>query len=96
MDQLSRQLKSGILPPQLNYSIQNDNLDYSKIQYNNRYHSFDFYARKFPDGFSEDFLFEPIIQMIADKAKLNNVSPLIELNNMLINTIDNNVVSDSS
>ena len=96
MEDLNRKFKNGILPKELNYTIENNIIDWNKLQYNNRYQSFDFYARKFPDGFSEDFLFEPIIQMIADKAKLNNVSPLIELNNMLINTIDNNVVSDSS
>ena len=30
------QLKQGILPPQLNYSIENNIIDWSKLQYNNR------------------------------------------------------------
>ena len=49
MDQLNKQLKSGVLPPQLNYSIENNIIDWSKLQYNSRYHTFDFFASKFPE-----------------------------------------------
>ena len=96
MDQLNKQLKSGVLPPQLNYSIENNIIDWSKLQYNSRYHTFDFFASKFPEQWYDEPLFEPVIKMTADKAKINNISPLNELNNILNNSIENNVISDSS
>ena len=97
MDQLNKQLKSGVLPPQLNYGIENNIIDWSKLQYNSRYHTFDFFASKFPEQWQDEILFEPIIRMIADNAKLNNITPLDELNKIsLNNSIENNVISDSS
>ena len=88
MDQLNNQLKSGILPPQLNYSRDSNIIDWSKLQYNRRYQSFDFYARKFPEQWADDPLFEPVIQMIADRAKINNITPLAELNKISNNNIE--------
>ena len=96
MDQLNKQLKSGVLPPQLNYSIENNIIDWSKLQYNSRYHTFEFFASKFPEQWYDEPLFEPVIQTIADNAKINNISPLNELNNILNNSIENNVISDTS
>ena len=95
MEQLNRQLRSGILPQQLNYTVDNNIIDYSKLQYNSRYHTFEFFSSKFPKGFSEDPLFIPIIEHMAEQAKIKNISPLEELNNILNNSIDSNVVSDS-
>ena len=97
MEALNKQLKQGILPPQLNYSIENNIIDWNKLQYNSRYQSFEFYSSKFPRGWDQEELFEPVIQMIADNAKINNITPLDELNKIsLNNSIDNNVVSNSS
>ena len=96
MEQLNKQLRSGIIPNKLNYSLENSIIDYSKLQYNNRYHTFDYYASKFPKGFSEDPLFIPIIEHIAEQAKIKNISPLDELINISNNSIENNVISDSS
>ena len=88
MDQLNNPLKSGILPQQLNYSIDNNIIDWSKLQYNRRYQSFDFYARNFPEQWADDQLFEPVIQMIANNAKINNMTPLSELNKIYNNNIE--------
>ena len=82
MESLNKQLKSGILPRELNFNLESSCIDWNKLQYNNRYQSFDFYASKFPPQFSDDALFEPIIQMIADKAKNNNKTPLNELDEL--------------
>ena len=94
MEALNRQLKQGILPPQLNYCVEKNIIDWNKLQYNSRYQSFEFFSSKFPAEWSDDILFEPVIQMIADKAKINNISPLEELNNISNNSIEN-VFSDS-
>ena len=88
MEHLNNQLRDGILPQQLNYNIENACVDFSKLQYNSRYQSFDFYARKFPEQWADDPLFEPVIQMIADRAKINNITPLGELNKMYNNNIE--------
>ena len=84
MEQLNNQLKSGILPPQLNYSRDSNIIDWSKLQYNRRYQSFEFYASKFPIGWDQEELFIPVIQMISDRAKINNITPLGELNKKCI------------
>ena len=96
MDQLNKQLKQGVLPPQLNYCVEKNIIDWNKLQYNNRYHSFEFFSSKFPAEWSDQPLFEPVIQMIADKAKINNISPLDELNKIYNNSIEINVLSNSS
>ena len=82
MESLNKQLKSGILPRELNFNLESSCIDWNKLQYNNRYQSFDFYASKFPPQFSDDALFEPIIQMIEYKAKNNNKTPLNELDEL--------------
>ena len=96
MNKIDRQIKSGILPRELNYSIENSVIDWSKLQYNNRYHTFDFHARRFPKKWADGPLFIPVIEHLAEQSKINNITPLSELNNILNNSIDNNVVSDSS
>ena len=96
METLNKQFKQGILPPQLNYTLDNNIIDWNKLQYNSRYQSFDFYANKFPRGWDQQELFIPVIEQIADKAKINNISPLDELNKIYNNSIENNVISDTS
>ena len=85
MENLNRQLKQGTLPRELNYSIDDNIIDWNKLQYNNRYQSFEFYASKFPRGWDQEELFIPIIEHIADKAKINKISPLDELNKIYDN-----------
>ena len=72
MENLKNQLKNG-------YNINDAGVDFSKLQYNSRYHSYDFYSRKFPKQWSNNPLFSPLIESIADQAKTNNVTPLQEL-----------------
>ena len=99
MESLNKQLKSGILPRELNFNLESSCIDWNKLQYNNRCHSFRFYARKFPEQWSDDALFKPIIQMIADRAKINNKTPLNgldELNNKMYNNIETYVFPNSS
>ena len=97
MNRLDRQLKIGILPRELNYSRDNNIIDWDKLQYNNRYHTFDFHSRRFPKEWADNPLFIPVIEHLAEQAKLNNITPLDELNKLsLNNSIDNNVISDSS
>ena len=96
MEKLDRQLRDGIIPRELNYSIENSCVDFSKLQYNSRYHSFEHHARRLPEHWSSDPLFIPVIEHMAEQAKLNNITPLEELNKISNINIDNNVVSDPS
>ena len=47
MEHLNNQLRDVILPQQLNYNIENACVDFSKLQYNSRYKSFEFLHRNF-------------------------------------------------
>ena len=96
MNKEDRQIKNGILSKELNYSLENGVIDWSKLQYNNRYHTFDFHAGRFPKEWADNPLFIPVNEHLAEQAKTNNITPLSELNNILNNSIENNVVSDSS
>ena len=95
MEKLDRQLKSGIIPRELNYSIDNACIDWDKLQYNNRYHSLEHHARRLPLQWSNDPLFIPVIENMAEQAKLNNITPLEELNNISNINIEN-VLPDPS
>jgi len=82
LQDLNNQFKNGICPRELNYNHNTSCIDFHKLRYNSRYQSFDFYANKFPKGWSDEPLFIPLIQSIADTAKANNITPLAELNNL--------------
>ena len=90
MENLNNQFRNGICPPQLCYNINDAGVDFSKLQYNSRYQSFDYYGAKFPKGWSNEPLFIPLIESIAEKAKLNNINPLDEINKISINNNDTN------
>lgn len=99
MEKLDRQLRDGIIPRELNYSIENACIDWDKLQYNSRYYTFEHHAKRLPLQWSSDELFIPVIEHLAEQAKLNNITPLNELekiNNISNINIDNNVVSDPS
>ena len=69
MEHLNNQFKSGILPQQLNYNIENACVDFSKLQYNRRYQSFDFFASS-----CILFLFKLTRKMAFHVFQLNNYS----------------------
>ena len=95
MNNLNNQFRNNICPQELNYNLNNSCIDFNKLQYNSRYHTYDFYAKKFPRNWGDDPLFMTYINIIANTAKMNNFTPLQELNNMSNNSIDNNE-SDTS
>lgn len=80
MKKIDLQLKSGIIPKELNYSIENACIDWDKLQYNSRYYTFEHHAKRFPKQWANDELFIPVIENMAEQAKINNVTPLSELN----------------
>ena len=90
MDNLNNLLNIGVLPRELNYTASPARIDYNKLQYNSRYQSYDFYANRFPKGWSDEPLFIPLIESIAEKAKLNNINPLDEINKISNNNNDTN------
>ena len=53
-------------------------IDETLIQYNNLYHSYEFYESKFPDGHENIPAFNLIISSIVENSKFNN--PLKEYN----------------
>ena len=89
LQDLNNQLRNGICPKELNDNLQTACIDFSKLQYNSRYQSVEFYSAKFPKGWGDSPLFIPIIEGIADKAKLNNVTPLNQLNKISSTNIVN-------
>ena len=90
MENLNIQFRNGICPRELCNNINNSCVDFSKLQYNSRYQSYDYFGAKFPKGWSDEPLFIPLIESIANKAKLNNLTPLQELNNIALNNNDPN------
>ncbi len=90
MNNINNQLRNNICPRELNYNIDNSCIDFNKLQYNSRYHSYDFYAKKFPRNWGDNPLFSDLINIISNTAKTNNITPLQELNNISNNSIDNN------
>ncbi len=79
LQDLNAQLRNNICPRELCYNLDNACVDFNKLQYNSRYHSYDFFGAKFPKGWCNEPLFIPLIESIAESAKANNISPLTEL-----------------
>jgi len=46
-----KKLNSGVLPDELNFTLEQPELDWSKVLFNTFYKSYDFHSSKFPDGF---------------------------------------------
>jgi hypothetical protein len=72
------QLKKGILPPELNYSLENQekDIDWAKVCYNSFYKTPEYFASKFPPEWVDTFpCFDQLVGIMAEKAK----SPLEEM-----------------
>ena len=90
MNHLNNQFRNNICPQELCYNIDNSYIDFNKLQYNSRYHSYEFYRKKFYRNYGDDPLLRPLINIIANTAKMNNITPLQELNKMSDNSIESN------
>jgi hypothetical protein len=68
------------LGDRFNWSIDtNYKLDYSKLQYQNQYHTVEHISKKFKPGYESILGFDKIIEHLANKSKL---TPLEEMNNL--------------
>lgn len=67
-------------------------IDISKIQYNNYYQSYEFFESKFPRGYDNIIGFSDVIENMAINAKLKNINPLDEINNLIINNGVNTII----
>ena len=69
INELNKQLMSGMLPDELNFSIKRELvLDLDKIKYNAFYRSYEFYESKFPKGWESIPGFDKIIESIVEKS----------------------------
>lgn len=88
--QLVKMLNSDILPPCLDYSLNQDvGYDINKIQYNTYYKSFEFFDSKFPSGFEN----LPGYYRIINEIRYNAKTPLEEINDRL--KLSNDILNES-
>ena len=81
--ELNKQLGSGLLPDELNFSIKREcEIDINKIKYNSFYRSYEFYESKFPKGFQNIPGFEKVIEHITFTAQEKKKTPLEELDEL--------------
>jgi len=84
---------NGFIPNCLFYNIDyNMSIDMNKIQYNNYYQSYEFFESKFPKGYDNIIGFSDVIENMATNAKLKNINPLDEINNLIINNGVNTII----
>ena len=88
--QVIQQLRNGILPPELNFNLDNQtkDIDWTKVQYNKFYKNPSYFSSKFPPEYVDKFpCFDKLVGIFADKAK----TPLEEMEErqQLINTVPN-------
>ena len=94
VNEINEMMENDILPDVLNFSLEEkSNLDWDKVTYND-YNSFDFFAKKFYNGWQSIKGFDKVIQEIAD----NSTSPLEEMNDRikLANDIQNEEAIDAA
>ena len=74
-DEVVRKLNSGFLPEELNFMLEQPELDWSKVLYNSFYKSFEFHSSKFPNGFEKIPAFNSIVNDMMENSK----TPLEEI-----------------
>ena len=78
IQKLIRQLEMGICPAEFNYRADaQEEIDWEKISYNTKYHSFDYFDAKFPNEIKQIPAYDKIIDLIVEKNEDN--SPLKEI-----------------
>jgi hypothetical protein len=76
-------LNSDILPNELNFSIAQPDIDWSKVQYNTFYKSFELHKNKYPEGFDNLPAFEKIISECENaKTPLEEIIKRQEIKNV--------------
>ena len=67
-------LEKGEVPPELDYSEANchHEIDWSKVAYNTRYNSFEYFDNKLPNDLQKLPAYDKIVDLIVDKNKDNN------------------------
>ena len=77
LTRIIKQLKNGELPPELNFTNkEQEEIDWSKVQYNAFYKSPSFFESKFPEGLVDNLPgFDKVIESMAENAQ----SPLEEM-----------------
>ena len=86
---------NGFIPNCLFYNASSEynmSIDMNKIQYNNYYQSYEFFESKFPKGYNNIIGFSDVIENMAANAKLKNLNPLDEINNLVINNGVNSII----
>lgn len=75
IDEINQAFAMGYIPPKLNYAVHPvEEIDWSKVQYNSFYKTYDFAHSKFPAGCDSIKGFENVI-----KACIPKISPLEEI-----------------
>ena len=77
LTRIIKQLKNGELPPELNFTNKvQEEIDWSKVQYNAFYKSPSFFESKFPEGLADNLPgFDKVLETMAENAQ----SPLEEM-----------------
>ena len=84
INKINEMLENGDIPNLFNYSIEREIIDWDKVHYTSYYNSFDFFARKLPNGWQSIKGFDQVIQDMADAT----TSPLEEMNERINESIN--------
>jgi hypothetical protein len=77
LTRIIKQLKNGELPPELNFTNkEQEEIDWSKVQYNAFYKSPSFFESKFPEGLVDNL---PGFDKVLETMACNAQSPLEEM-----------------
>ena len=77
LTRIIKQLKNGELPPELNFTNkEQEEIDWSKVQYNAFYKSPSFFESKFPEGLADNL---PGFDKVLENMACNAQSPLEEM-----------------